>query len=103
MYPTVPMITPGVVPDIVGSREPSSLPDPVVDSFARPKSRILTSPSFVTITFSGFKSRCTIPASCARARPSAIWVAIGSSFLIGTGPLETSFLSVSPSTFSIAM
>ena len=54
-------------------------------SFARPKSRILTSPSFVTITFSGFRSRWTIPASCAAARPSAICGAIWSSFLIGSG------------------
>ena len=83
MYPTVPMITPGVVPVIVGSFAPSPLPEPFAVSFARPKSRILTSPSFVTITFSGFRSRCTIPASCAFARPSAIWVAIGKSFLIG--------------------
>src|SRR5438045_2885443 len=34
-------------------------------SFARPKSRILTSPSFVTKRFSGFRSRWTIPLSCA--------------------------------------
>ncbi len=80
MYPTVPTMTPGVVPVIVGSCEPSPLPDIVEVSFARPKSRILTSPSFVTITFSGFKSRWTIPASCALARPSAICAAIGSSF-----------------------
>ena len=30
-------------------------------SRARPKSRILTRPSWVTDRFSGFKSRCTIP------------------------------------------
>ena len=38
-------------------------------SFARPKSRILTRPSFVTKTFSGFRSRWTMPFSCAAARP----------------------------------
>ena len=38
-------------------------------SFARPKSRIFTRPSFVTNRFSGFRSRCTIPFSCAAARP----------------------------------
>jgi hypothetical protein len=42
-------------------------------SFARPKSRILMDPSFVTITFSGFRSRWMMPAECAFARPSAIW------------------------------
>ena len=54
------------VRSLAAARPPSDV------SFARPKSRILTSPSFVTITFSGFRSRCTIPASCALARPSAI-------------------------------
>ena len=36
---------------------------------ARPKSRILTRPSFVKKMFSGFRSRWTIPFSCAAARP----------------------------------
>ncbi len=40
---------------------------------ARPKSRTLTSPSAVTITFSGFKSPCTIPSAWAAAIPEAIW------------------------------
>ena len=44
-------------------------------SFARPKSRILTRPSFVTNRFSGFRSRCTIPFSCAAASPRATWIA----------------------------
>ena len=44
-------------------------------SLARPKSRILTRPSLVTNRFSGFRSRCTIPFSCAAARPCAIWTA----------------------------
>src|SRR6266542_5503185 len=38
-------------------------------TFARPKSRILTRPSRVTKTFSGLRSRCTIPFSWAAARP----------------------------------
>ena len=44
----------------------------VSTSFANPKSRIFTCPSFDRNTFSGLRSRCTIPARCARARPSAI-------------------------------
>ena len=36
---------------------------------ARPKSRILTCPSLVTKTFSGFRSRWMMPFSCAAARP----------------------------------
>ena len=51
--------------------------------FARPKSRILTTPSFDTITFSGFRSRCTIPAACAFARPSAICPERSRSFFDG--------------------
>ena len=39
---------------------------------ARPKSRILTSLAEVTKMLSGFRSRCTIPFSCAAASPSAI-------------------------------
>lgn len=40
-------------------------------SFARPKSRIFGRPSRVTKTFSGFRSRWTIPFSWAAERPSA--------------------------------
>ena len=40
-------------------------------SFARPKSRIFTRPSLVTNRFSGFRSRWTMPLSCAAARPLA--------------------------------
>ena len=39
--------------------------------FASPKSSTLT-PVLVTITFPGFKSRCTMPLACAAARASAI-------------------------------
>jgi len=42
---------------------------------ASPKSRIFTRPSEVTNTFSGFRSRWTIPLSCSAARPRAIWTA----------------------------
>ena len=44
-------------------------PDSSCVSFARPKSRIFTRPSLVMKTFSGFRSRCTMPFSCAAARP----------------------------------
>ena len=50
-------------------------PSVLAISFARPKSRILTRPSFVTNRFSGFRSRWTIPFSCAAARPLAICTA----------------------------
>ncbi|MFT3770224.1 MAG: hypothetical protein QM820_32750 [Minicystis sp.] len=38
----------------------------------RPKSRIFTAPAASTITFDGFTSRCSLPASCRNASPSAI-------------------------------
>src|SRR6185437_3315638 len=40
-------------------------------SLARPKSRIFTRPSLVMNRFSGFRSRCTMPFSCAAASPRA--------------------------------
>ena len=103
MYPTVPMTMPGRVgsPTAVFSAETSWSSG--VTSFARPKSRILAKPCLETMTFCGFRSRCTIPAACAAARPSAIWVEISRSFLTGTGPDATRSFSVPPSTSSIAM
>ncbi len=72
--PSFPSTTPGSVPEIVfRSVRPS--PSSAVFSFARPKSRIFTRPSFVTNRFSGFRSRCTIPFSCAAESPFAIWIA----------------------------
>ena len=53
---------------------------------ARPKSTILMRPARVTMTFSGLRSRCTMPASCAAARPSAICVARSSSRFSGMAP-----------------
>ena len=43
---------------------------------ASPKSRIFTRPSSVTNMFSGFRSRWTMPFSCAAARPRAIWMRV---------------------------
>ena len=64
-----PTIIPGSSPSRWADATPRRCPIPSYVSFARPKSRILTSPSFVTMTFSGFRSRCTIPASCAFEQP----------------------------------
>ena len=72
-------------------------------SFARPKSRILTNPSFDTMTFSGFRSRCTIPAACAFASPSATCAPMASRRFAGSAPSLRTSRSVSPSTNSIAM
>ena len=42
------------------------------NAFARPKSRTLIVPSFVTITLAGFRSRWTMPREWAASRPSMI-------------------------------
>ena len=72
MYCTVPSRTPAAVRAIPGSEV--TLETAGV-SFARPKSRIFTRPSLVTMRFSGLRSRCTMPPAWALARASAIWVA----------------------------
>ena len=45
---------------------------PSLASFARPKSRTLTTPSGVILMLEGFRSRWTIPAACAASSASAI-------------------------------
>jgi hypothetical protein len=77
MYATVPTVVPGSVRLIV--RVASAALAAFDASFASPKSRIFTRPSRVTRMLPGFKSRCTIPAACAAARPSAICSARSSS------------------------
>jgi hypothetical protein len=75
MYAAVPIVFPGSVsPGALMVRVWSSALVAVaaVTDFASPKSRILTRPSGVTRMLAGFRSRCTMPAACAAAMPSAI-------------------------------
>jgi hypothetical protein len=60
---------------------------------ARPKSSTLTNPCGVTFTLAGFKSRWTIPFSCAASGASAICLARCRAVSTGSGPW-----SVSPGT-----
>jgi hypothetical protein len=46
----------------------------VDSSLAKPKSSTFTRPPALTITLAGFKSRWVMPASCARASASAVWM-----------------------------
>jgi hypothetical protein len=55
-------------------------------SFASPKSSTLTRPSFVTMTLAGFKSRCTMPFSCAAASASPSALAISTICSTGSPP-----------------
>ena len=91
------MTTPGSV--AVGTFVAFAIPSACV-SLARPKSRILTRPSFVTKTFSGFRSRWTMPFSCAAASPWAIWIAYSIALRGENRPLASSERSVSPSSSS---
>jgi hypothetical protein len=71
-------------------------------SRARPKSRILIRPSGVTRMFSGFRSRWTIPFSCAAARAWAISTARPIAVPVDI-PDEISARRDRPSMSSIAM
>jgi hypothetical protein len=70
-------------------------------SFANPKSSTFTVPSGRTLMFAGFRSRWTIPCSCAASSASAICFAISSTSSTGIGPRAIRSASVSPSTSSI--
>ena len=77
---------------------------PCCDDEAMPKSMMSAWPSAVTITFSGFMSRCTTPTSCAAAMPSAICRASASVSVTGIGPCRPMrAASVSPATYDIVM
>jgi hypothetical protein len=98
MYATVPITVPGLVAPGDALR-PSSAPAGI--RFARPKSRIFTRPSAVTKTFSGLRSRWTIPFRWAAARPWAIWTAKERACpRVGSRRPSTS-RSVSPSSSSV--
>ena len=56
------------------------------ERLARPKSSTFTVPSGVTLMFAGFRSRWTMPRSCAASSASAICRAIGSASSSGIGP-----------------
>ena len=69
---------------------------------AMPKSPILAASDGVRNTFDGFTSRCTMPRSCAAARPLAMSVATATARAGSTRPDPTSSRSsVVPSTNSI--
>ncbi len=62
MYCGVPMICDAAIEMLRPSMPPCD--------FASPRSASFTSPSSEIITFSGFRSRCTMPFWCAAASPA---------------------------------
>ena len=103
MYAAVPSRTPACVAIrlIVGEVKMSIDAASPSIAFAKPKSRTFTASSLVTFTFAGFRSRCTIPRSCAYSSASVICFAIRSASSIGIGPDLIRSPSVGPSTNSI--
>ena len=67
--------------DVMSGDDPSP-----VSAFARPKSSTLTCPPGVSFTLAGFRSRWTIPFSCAASSARAICRAIASASSSGIGP-----------------
>jgi len=65
MYPAVPATVPGWLTGAtavsVVTAPCSSLASSLDTSFAKPKSSTFTTPSLLTTTFAGFKSRWTMP------------------------------------------
>ena len=93
MYAAVPRITPAprrrrrvIVGDCDSVRP--TLPTRRSIALARPKSSTFTAPSGVSLMFAGFRSRWTIPFSCAASSASAICRAIASASSSGIGPLR---------------
>ena len=71
-------------------------------ALARPKSRTLTLPSGVSLMLPGFRSRWTMPFSCAPSRASATCFAMAIASSTGIGPRFSRSARSSPSTSSIA-
>ena len=104
MYAAVPRIIPAWV--IAGLAKVGELVALALElatgsiAFARPKSSTFTVPSGRTLTFAGFRSRWTMPSSCAASSAEAICFASGSASPSAMGPWAMSSASVCPSTSS---
>lgn len=90
MYATVPTADPLRVTDVASAAR------------ATPKS-MTRGPSEASSTFDGFRSRCTIPASCTAWSASAIPAVIRSTVSTGSGPCSrTASASEGPGTYAVA-
>ena len=98
MYAAVPSTTPACVAAavMVGERVTSGAEPSTTSAFARPKSRTLTDPPGVNLTFAGFRSRWTIPFSCAASSASPICRATARASSIGIGPDRRASRRASP-------
>ena len=112
MYAAVPRMMPArvalgiIVGDCVMSTLLEPEPTPMIDAcLASPKSRTLTVPADEILMLPGFRSRWTIPRSCAAAMASAICRAMATDLSIGSprAPPRSAMHSASvwPSTNSI--
>ena len=97
MYAAVPRITPAMVgelPSSVGECDRLEFDTSLSTALARPKSSTFTIPPGVTTTLAGFKSRCTMPWSCADSIASATWRAIAERFLDRDGPAREALVEI---------
>ncbi len=78
----------------------SALPSPN-QAWARPKSRIFTSPSAVCMMLAGLRSRWTMPASWAASSPAATCRAITRASSTGIGPSFMRSVNSAPTMSSI--
>ena len=74
---------------IVGRAAAPGTPSSSLTARARPKSRIFTAPSAATFTLAGFKSRWTMPASCAASMASTSCRAMATVVSTGRAPPAT--------------
>jgi len=101
MYGTVPRTCPSWVIHASVGRAVASTSSTVEECLARPKSSTFTCLSVVTMTLAGFKSRCTMPRSCAAATASASGTAIASSSAAGMPAAGINRLRARPVTSSM--
>ena len=107
IYAAVPRIMP--IPVIAGlvsvgdwdEASDRTAPPPGSASLASPKSSTFTVPSSRTLMLAGFRSRWTMPRSCAASSAPAICFAIGSASSMGIGPCAMRSASVGPSISSM--
>jgi hypothetical protein len=103
MYPGVPATAAALAP---GGAGPGSSAVGALsistDWRASPKSRSLTLPAGVNMTFSGLRSRWTTPRAWSSASPSAIWMAMSTACTRAASGWFIHCRSVRPCTYSIA-
>ena len=101
MYAGVPIVCPIIVNGAEVVRSPPASPSET--RLAIPKSRTFTEPDDPIMMLLGFRSRCTIPASCAALSASATCSVYSMARTALSGPPDSTWERGSPRTYSITM